>query len=799
MNSNIITFSDKLRKSFTDIKLPQIVKNIKIGKLNIRFIFFNHVMAELMTRPFQHLTSDSCDDDICFTIFAADGKSTGISPGFELIVKDGTYSTQNQNLYFNHGNLHMLHNTLTTISSLVDTGSHEAFYYITSLDELPDYEKAAPFRMIFHWICIQYNMNLIHGSVIGENESGFLVAGRGGAGKSTISLLSFINGGKLLGDDYVIIDNETCPTAFSLYNSIKVNPDIVNIYPFLDNYLANRTSKGYDKGYLFADEIPGLSMSVSLKINGIIMLTGEKTSTPRFNKIPGLKALSVIGSSTVFQMPGINKNFLGGITKLVGKLDIHEFIIGPSINENVRLLTDFINTTPLISVILPVFNGSERLTAAVDSVLSQTYENFELIIIDDGSTDGTESIVGNMTDIRVKYIHQTNKGPGPARNNGILNSSGRYIAFLDHDDVWFADKLERQLSFVKHHPEFPVVYCNHNLIFKGPLEDYPWIQKIEGEVRYPHEIPSGMFLDNIVFDRVGLFNPRYRTAEDSDLHLRIKDAGINITVVDDVLFNKHIHGGNISQNIQSNRHNVTALLAESIKRKMFAAKLKVSVIIPVYNPDEHLISCIKSVLSQTLQPYEIIVADDGSKNNVRESLAEIDDPRIKIYRQNNKGISGARNFGISKSSGNILAFIDCDDIWVEQKLELQVERLVMDSSIQAVFGYIRQFYSPEVNMDYRNKYCFEDKPAKGIIPGTLLIKKDDFMKVGQFNENLRLGELFDWIHRFKKLGFNYAVIPDIVMYRRLHYNNNGILNKKDRIDFVKTFAQIIKDKKNEKV
>lgn len=105
---------------------------------------------------------------------------------------------------------------------------------------------------------------------------------------------------------------------------------------------------------------------------------------------------------------------------------------------------------PLISVIIPSYNRAFILTDAINSVLLQTYKNIELLFVDDCSTDNTEEIVKNITDSRFHYIRlEKNSGACTARNRGIKEAKGDYIAFNDSDDQWHIDKLEKQLSFLK--------------------------------------------------------------------------------------------------------------------------------------------------------------------------------------------------------------------------------------------------------------------------------------------------------------------------------------------------------------
>jgi glycosyltransferase involved in cell wall biosynthesis len=109
-------------------------------------------------------------------------------------------------------------------------------------------------------------------------------------------------------------------------------------------------------------------------------------------------------------------------------------------------------TNPLVSCIIPVFNGERFLAEAIQSILGQTYKNLEVIVVDDGSTDGTADVVAGFGDA-VTYVRQENAGPSTARNRGIQEAHGEFIAFLDADDVWHAEKLEKQLARFRERPE----------------------------------------------------------------------------------------------------------------------------------------------------------------------------------------------------------------------------------------------------------------------------------------------------------------------------------------------------------
>ncbi len=113
-----------------------------------------------------------------------------------------------------------------------------------------------------------------------------------------------------------------------------------------------------------------------------------------------------------------------------------------------------------ISIVMPTFNRASTISRAINSIINQDYSNFELLIVDDGSTDNTKEIVDSFDDKRIKYIFQKNSGACKARNTGINKSSGEYIAFLDSDDEWDELKLMKQICFLKE-KKADATFCNY--------------------------------------------------------------------------------------------------------------------------------------------------------------------------------------------------------------------------------------------------------------------------------------------------------------------------------------------------
>ncbi|MCP4711182.1 MAG: glycosyltransferase family 2 protein, partial [Planctomycetes bacterium] len=124
----------------------------------------------------------------------------------------------------------------------------------------------------------------------------------------------------------------------------------------------------------------------------------------------------------------------------------------------------------LISVIIPTFNRANYIEEAVNSVLSQTYDAIELIIIDDGSTDNTRQLLSEYGD-ELRYYRQDNQGIAAARNRGVTHATGDYLAFLDSDDIWMKDKLQRQMAVLEQIPQISVVYGHAEQFISPELDE----------------------------------------------------------------------------------------------------------------------------------------------------------------------------------------------------------------------------------------------------------------------------------------------------------------------------------------
>ncbi len=211
-----------------------------------------------------------------------------------------------------------------------------------------------------------------------------------------------------------------------------------------------------------------------------------------------------------------------------------------------------IDRSPAISVVIPAHNACSTIRPTVSSVLGQTYREFELIVVDDGSTDDTAGVVESFGDDRIVCLHVEHRERAVARNKGIAAAKGKYIAFLDADDLWLPRKLEKQLAVLEANPEIGLVYGDLYYFDDATGQDVTFFGKTRslhrGEIAL-HLLLKANFIQSptvvvpkSVFHQVGLFDPGLVPIEDWDMWLRIA-AGYPIDYVPEPLARYRLHQG----------------------------------------------------------------------------------------------------------------------------------------------------------------------------------------------------------------------------------------------------------------
>jgi len=213
----------------------------------------------------------------------------------------------------------------------------------------------------------------------------------------------------------------------------------------------------------------------------------------------------------------------------------------------------------------------------------------------------------------------------------------------------------------------------------------------------------------------------------------------------------------------------------------------ISVILPFYNSQKHLLASVKSVLEQSYSPIELIVVNDGSTDESGAIVQSLDDKRIIYIEKTNSGAAASRNEGVKVAKGKYISFIDADDLWDKNKLEKQYQSIQKGgNSTHMIFGQVKEIFDEELQVSEAVKN--KAKTFVGYSPITLFISKNDFLRVGQYNEKWKVAEFIDWYDRAKSKGLSEIVLPNILAYRRIHKGNIDRLVRKD----VKQYAAVLK-------
>lgn len=227
---------------------------------------------------------------------------------------------------------------------------------------------------------------------------------------------------------------------------------------------------------------------------------------------------------------------------------------------------------PRVSVIIPAYNAMRYIGETLESLLAQSFTDYEAIIVDDGSKDGIGDWFRTVTDPRIRLIQQANQGPSAARNNGIANSSGELIAFLDADDLWDRDKLAQQVALMDAHPDVGLVYCWLELV---DSEGKPWNKRVEftqsGNVwqtlliRNIVGCGSSPMIRRSVFDAVGVFDASLSHDEDRDMWLRISEK-FDFMPLQAPVVKYRLHNHNISKDWAAMLSCITRVNSRSVER-----------------------------------------------------------------------------------------------------------------------------------------------------------------------------------------------------------------------------------------
>lgn len=451
---------------------------------------------------------------------------------------------------------------------------------------------------------------------------------------------------------------------------------------------------------------------------------------------------------------------------------------------------------PLVSIVIPVYNGANFLREAIDSALGQSYENIEILVVNDGSSDSgkTRDIALSYSD-KIRYFEKENGGCATALNVGISNMRGQYFSWLSHDDKYLPDKIEHQINSLRQlSNKKTIIYGGYQVIDKDSKILYP----VCPNRALPHEklnIPLFPLLRGLVhgcallipselFKEIGVFDASLPSTQDYALWFDFFRA-CPICFADRQLVLSRVHPDQgthkIAKHIEECNELWSGFLHRLTEREMIemegsaycfmirtaafldgtpyadAAKLaramademlkatKISVIIPFYNRVDWTAEAIRSVQRQTHQNFELLLIDDGSTDDLT-SLTEFisTDSRIKYSRQVNAGPAVARNYGIQLATGRYISFLDSDDFFLPEKLEAQLRYMEDRQLLVSHTSYLRVDLElkslGEVSAANFSGDLFPRIISSCPIAMPTVMASAEFLKQYRFPEHLHIGE-----------------------------------------------------------
>lgn len=426
---------------------------------------------------------------------------------------------------------------------------------------------------------------------------------------------------------------------------------------------------------------------------------------------------------------------------------------------------------PMVSVVLPTYNRATLLSRAMESILNQTFKDFELIIIDDGSSDQTIDIVRSYQrfDSRIRLLrNKYNCGISCARNKGNAAARGKYIVIMDSDDMAMPELLQEEVSFMEAHPEITMAYPQKIPLRKAGKQEaiqiYPvmWLLVTNA----PWNV-GNIFRRNFIQKHHIRYNEQMIATEDYDFWAQMLIAGGRFAAIPQKLVAFRNHHTNNSQyyiemqkNTWKTAHKLldffkvpqdiradkclTAKFVASLKQNSFSKedietylpficqssqeeKPIFSIIISTYNYANYLPKAIESVIKSHMASLELIIVDDGSMDKTADILKTYaqKDQRIKIITQKNKGLSAARNRALKEAKGRYVWFVDADD-WIEADALNELYLKASSNDLDIVSFYTR-------NMDLKNKPIPSDK--WNVLPEAVMNIKKPWFTVDDLGVN----------------------------------------------------------------
>ena len=559
-----------------------VVRTYALAGRRIQLRFAGAQLVPHLTPALAHLrVADVGEVDAVVQIW--DTESTGI-PMIEPPCPRGNFTDRGDLWGFNSRRYRAAFHWIECSVNVFDRATATGVYWVQTARTIPYWVKASPLRTLFHWWLEMHGFQLLHAAAVGTDHGAILLTGKGGIGKSTTALTALAHGLFYLGDDYLVVGLTPEPTVYSLYNTAKLTAAQLAHLPVFAPCVAQAETMPDEKAVLFLSPSFAEHCKLSMPLRAIATPMIE----PRDDSIvvPAASALLTRAAAftTMAQLPYAGHHTYAFIERLASTVPSFVLKLGRDLSRIPATITAFLAAQPwqtagaaptlspqpdgvarpLISVIIPTYNGAQFLAEAVNTVLAQHYPALEIIIVNDGSTDHTDAVVAQLP-IDVRYFTQANAGASAARNRGIRDAAGDYIAFLDVDDLWPPQNLHRLLEHLLHDPELDVMHGYAQILRYAP---HTGRYEYEGNPResFPYYIGAALY-HRRVFEHVGLFDTELEFAEDIDWFNRAHELGRKIARFEEVTLHVRRHDHNMTGGKSLLELNTLRVFKKALDRK----------------------------------------------------------------------------------------------------------------------------------------------------------------------------------------------------------------------------------------
>ena len=539
-------------------RLPSARMRLDVGGMQIELAFAGEVLCPyILPALAQHEVQSQDEPDLRIHVWDSD--STGVDFVLPPVGRD-CFTTRGDIWGMASARIRSAFHWIEFSVNVFDVARREGVFWVRSESCVSNWTRGSPLRTLLHWAMEASGRQLVHAAAVGTDEGALLITGRGGVGKSTTALACLEAGMHFLGDDYVVVSLEPEPRVYRLYGSAKLTAAQLRRFPDLARLVGPGDFLEDGKALIVLSPSMKRQIPHSLPLRGMVTPTFADGPESSIGAADPLDLQQAAAITTMSQLPHAGPRTHAFFERMVRTIPVGRLHLGKEIDRIPETIASFLRESavpapsvpgkpvadrplPLVSVIVPVYNGARFIAEAVQSIAAQGYASLEIIVVDDGSTDETAEIVARLgRDVR--YVFQDNAGPGAARNRGVRDASGELIAFLDADDLWAPGSLRFLLNGLLRDPEIDVVHGYARLFKDG--ESDGGMDFLNPDEVFPYYIGAGLYRRR-AFEKAGLFEDRLRYSEDTEWYWRAAELGLRVDRLQGITLMVRRHENNMTK------------------------------------------------------------------------------------------------------------------------------------------------------------------------------------------------------------------------------------------------------------